>query len=466
MKSLNFVFFAISVFIFLCFSSCKHGIVETPTHSTSNNSVSEYDYQVVYDWNNLFLDLERYSQKYRPCPSAHFLGYYGIANYQACIQGMADYNSMAHLFSGLQITPPNQTLKYHWPSVINRISYSLFSKYFNDLNADLFTKINALYLKNERNYTAEINNSLYIESKNYGDDVAEAVWNWMKTDAILFQSEKDPFRENNWRERNNPFDWQPTNPMIQNGLYPYFGKGRPMAIGQSEMLCQSYKKYVDQLSEDNNSRFYLQAKEVSTISTKSLSFDDKWLVEFWYDDIQDLTFSTVGRWLSISNQVLLKEKSSLDMAIWTNAALGMTLHDAAIGIWNSKYHYNIERPISFINRVIDPTWKPMSGVAVINENIQTPSYPSYPSAQAGFAGAASEILSQLFGYNYKITDNSHADKIEFFGMPRSGFFNSLALESSFSRVILGMNYRIDVEEGQRYGELIGRKIGRLDWKKP
>ncbi len=447
---------------FIFISSCKKEPIIDKDTTLTMDSVENYDYQIIHEWNNLFLELERYSQNYRPCPSAHFLGYYGIANYEACVSSMSDFNSMSDKFKGLSL-PDATTKDYHWPSVINRISFELFNRFFDGLDNELFTKIDDLYLKNEAIYKAQIKDPLYKDSKDYGTEVALSVWNWMETDEVLYQSEKDPFRENNWMSRNKLFDWQPTNPNIQNGLYPYFGKGRTMVVGPSNMLCRSYKDYVGDLSENNTSAFYAQVREVLSQRTPSISFNDRWNTEFWYDDMIGLTFSTVGRWLSIGNQIMEKEKVTLDIALWTNAALGIALHDAAIGIWSSKYHYNLERPISFINRNLDPNWIP----AFHNPNIDltTPSYPLYPSAQAGFAGAASEVLSHIYGFDYGMTDRSHEDRPEFFGMPMNfSSLSEMARASAWSRVTLGVNYRMDTDEGLLYGTRLGREVATLAWR--
>jgi hypothetical protein len=82
----------------------------------------------------------------------------------------------------------------------------------------------------------------------------------------------------------------------------------------------------------------------------------------------------------------------------------------------------------------------------------------------GAAGA--EALGHIFGYNYAMTDNCHANRVEFEGRPRSfTSFYEMGLENAWSRVPLGVHYRMDCEEGVRYGTEIGRAAHRLPWKK-
>jgi hypothetical protein len=41
----------------------------------------------------------------------------------------------------------------------------------------------------------------------------------------------------------------------------------------------------------------------------------------------------------------------------------------------------------------------------------------------------------------------------------------MALENAWSRVPLGVHFRMDSEEGMRYGTVIGRHVNNLPWKK-
>ncbi|MFZ1458112.1 MAG: vanadium-dependent haloperoxidase, partial [Saprospiraceae bacterium] len=160
------------------------------------------------------------------------------------------------------------------------------------------------------------------------------------------------------------------------------------------------------------------------------------------------------------------EKCSLEEAIVANAKVGMALHDAAIGCWNSKYVYNIERPESYIKRLIDPTWEPNLENPLTGDKGISPSFPAYPSGHATFGAAASEALASVFGYSYGMTDNCHRNRSEFSGYPRtfSSFFE-MSMENAWSRVPLGVHYRMDADEGVRYGTEIGRVVNRLPWKK-
>ncbi len=54
------------------------------------NEVAKYDYTVAYQWNDLFLQIERYAAGYRPGPAPRALAYMGLSAYEATVSGMPD----------------------------------------------------------------------------------------------------------------------------------------------------------------------------------------------------------------------------------------------------------------------------------------------------------------------------------------------------------------------------------------
>jgi len=80
--------------------------------------------------------------------------------------------------------------------------------------------------------------------------------------------------------------------------------------------------------------------------------------------------------------------------------------------------------------------------------------------------AAAEALGSVFGYSYRFTDKCHLGRGEFEGTPRTfGSFYEAAQENAWSRVLLGVHWRMDADEGMRFGTAIGRKVNALPWKK-
>ncbi|HNG90686.1 MAG TPA: vanadium-dependent haloperoxidase, partial [Saprospiraceae bacterium] len=129
------------------------------------------------------------------------------------------------------------------------------------------------------------------------------------------------------------------------------------------------------------------------------------------------------------------------------------LCDAGIVCWEAKYRYQLLRPDQYIRQHIQHNWAPLHAA---------PPFPSFPSGHATFGAAAAEVLTAQLGEHFRLTDRTHEGRAEFASMPRSfRSFEQMAEENAFSRVLMGVHYRMDCEEGLRLGKAIGQKISRL-----
>jgi PAP2 superfamily len=426
-------------------------------------SVAEYDHKVALDWNENFLEVERYAAGYRPGPAPRALAYLGISAYEACVTGMPGYNSIASRFTGLSIPRPETGAEYHWPTVINASYGYLMPRFFPNATENLRQRIASVKNIYETDGRAAVSTEVFERSQRYGEEVAAAVWNYSKTDAIGHDHYLDPFQGYDWQAKyKKDGDWRPTLPGPGRPMGGVWGRARTFAILDGDRLCRPPLTY----SANPNSALYSQALEVYVQNTPTLSYEAEWVGEFWSDDLVNLTFSPGPRWLAIGDQVLIEQKSNLATALEMNAKMGIALNDASVGCWNSKYHYNVERPQTYINRVIDPKWKPALFNPLTGESGITPSFPAYPSGHSTMGAAGAEVLGSIFGYSYAMTDRCHATRAEFEGKPRSfDSFLEMAQENAWSRVPLGVHFRMDSEEGVRYGQVIGRRANALPWKR-
>ena len=138
-KIFSHYFLLIFLSIVISFTSCKKDIVDDidPTFKT----VDKYDYQVVHEWNTVWLEIERHAAGYRPGPVSNSLGYVGLANYEASVSGMPEYASIAHLYPGLSIPKINNNLtKFSFSTISIKIlnlylfdNLSISSSLFNFL---------------------------------------------------------------------------------------------------------------------------------------------------------------------------------------------------------------------------------------------------------------------------------------------------------------------------------------------
>jgi hypothetical protein len=138
--------------------------------------------------------------------------------------------------------------------------------------------------------------------------------------------------------------------------------------------------------------------------------------------------------------------------------------DAGISAWDTKYVYDLWRPVTAIRRAdqdgnpltaADPTWEPLGapGGGVVNNF--TPPFPAYTSGHATFGAATFRVLADFY----------HSDDIPFTltsdempGVTRHfDHFSQAAAENGRSRIYLGIHWNFD----DTNGEAAGRKVA--DW---
>jgi hypothetical protein len=170
------------------------------------------------------------------------------------------------------------------------------------------------------------------------------------------------------------------------------------------------------------------------------------------------------------------------------ALVNVAMADAGIASWESKFHYQLWRPVTGIREsdegtgptgkgdgnpetVGDPTWTPLGAPAsnLAGPNF-TPPFPSFPSGHAAFGGALFETLRLFYGRD-DIAFDFTSD--EFNGVTRGNdgkvrpivtrHFTSLSQaeeENGQSRIYLGIHWAFDKTEGIAQGRRIARYVAR------
>jgi hypothetical protein len=392
------------------------------------------------------------------------MAYIGLAAYEAGVPGMPEYNSLENQFINLSLPKADPALEYYWPLTVNAAYARSFKNFYPHISSQDLDKISGLEIQLEKSLSANITAEVKDRSKAFGQSVADAVFQYSKSDATGHEAYKNPRPSSYIPPKigtNGEKLWQPTFPDRTPALFPYWGKVRPFAMKQSDLRGKAPLAY----SEKPGSKFYLQALETKA-AVDNLTFEDKWIAEFWSDDFFEVTFEPAGRQIAIANQMITENKIPLDKSLELYAKLGMAMCDAAIAIWNTKYIYNVRRPIEYIRDVMDPNWVTALNHPYTNVKGLTPEFPAYPSGHSGFGASAASILTDIFGNNHEFTDNCHRGRLEFVSIPRTfSSFIEAGLENAYSRIPLGVHYRMDCEEGVRLGNLAAARVINLDWKK-
>lgn len=448
----------------LVLSSCMRD-PEIPVDNDVDYSHLRLKGDVALDWYELYLELERFTPGYRPPVSARSLAYIALTAYEAVIPGYSQqYGSIARQLSGLEIPKYLPEYEYDWEIVLNSAFETSFNHFFKVAPTAQQAKMNYLANRIYSKLNRGVDSKVRFRSKAYGKKVADVVFEWSRKDR---EGHESYFRnyDPNYIPPGGKGKWSPTFPDYLAALLPHWGDVRTFVATKNDRVKDPLP-----YSESPSSQIYQEALEtyhlVNEIKKGNL-YEDKWIADFWSDDCPILTFSPVGRWVSITNQLFKNNSQALDMMLGLYAKLGMALHDAGVRCWGEKYRYNYLRPVDYIHNVVgDTEWNTLmcpdgSG------RYYTPEFPTYPSGHASFAAAAAEVLTQSMGHYYEMIDNSHKGRSEFIGTPRRyGSFRAMAQECGYSRLPIGVHFRMDSEAGIDLGRRIGAKVSNeIRWMK-
>jgi hypothetical protein len=412
--------------------------------SVANNSVhghlkqtKEFPSDVAIAWMNMQLELLRTPTVGLFPHQSRFIAYSGIALYESVVPGMPTYQSLSGQLTDLPVMPETVPgLAYHWPTCANA-ALAFMNKHFftaSNTSAANIAAMNALENSLNNIYQNEVDASTFQRSVDFGNAVAQIVFEWSKTDgsATVYPIYVPPV---------GPGLWVPTPPAFAPAAAPYWGNDRLFVQGS---LNESAPTQPPAYSTDPSSDFYNMVKEVYDVS-QTLTPEQTAIGLFWRDNPG---FSGFGHFLSITRQILQQENSMLDVAAITYAKVGIAQSDAFIGCWQTKYQYNVERPITYIRTVMNhPTW---------NALFNTPAFPEFTSAHSSYCGAVGETLSGIFGSNYQFADHTY----DYLSMAPHTYnsFQDLFNEMINARVYAGIHYRASDEKGIQQGRKIAQNI--------
>ena len=126
----------------------------------------------------------------------------------------------------------------------------------------------------------------------------------------------------------------------------------------------------------------------------SVAAEQTLYAKFWYE------YAEIG-WNRIASVAAGKEKTDLLTTARLFAMLNITLADAYIAGWDSKYHYNFWRPYTaVVNTPVkdggNPNWEPL---------MPTPPVQDYPSTHSILGNAGATVLTYFFGRQLRLCNH-------------------------------------------------------------
>jgi hypothetical protein len=162
-----------------------------------------------------------------------------------------------------------------------------------------------------------------------------------------------------------------------------------------------------------------------------------------------------GHWISIASIGARVLNLDFTRQAETFMATSVALADAFISCWAEKYKSDLVRPVTYIDKYIEPGWEPL---------LQTPAFPEYTSGHSVISASAATMLTHLLGDHVAFSDSTELE----FGLPPRQFksFFHASNEAAMSRMYGGIHYRpaceLGVEQGKKVGQFIVQKLKTKD----
>ncbi|MCF1710829.1 vanadium-dependent haloperoxidase [Tabrizicola sp. J26] len=397
--------------------------------------------EVMATWYRLVLELVRHTPTYSPPVASRAFAYLGISVYEALAQGKAPMVSLAGQLHSLKPVPAAVDPLAECDEAV--LLHSVFADavriFFSNTGPTGQRAMKAMTDRLGAKVAAGLSPEVVERSAAQGRAVVDHIVAWSQDDggAVIenmgFPLDYEPSRD--------PGHWRPTSTIAQQQapLLPNWGTNRPFAM-PSPTACTLPPPPA--YSEEKGTEFYAEALEVYE-TVRNLTPEQTAIARFWSDDPM-LSTTPPGHWNQIALEQLEIENAPARRRAEVMARLGITVADAFIACWQSKYEYDLVRPVTYIKKVIDKTWEPL---------LITPPFPEYPSGHSTQSGAAARVLTAIWGNNFAFTDTSHEDD----GLPSRSYpsFWAAADEAGISRLYGGIHFRSAIDRGLEQGRCVG-----------
>jgi PAP2 superfamily len=424
--------FLIAVMPVSLLASCK----KNDDIITNKNHPFKYSSEVADKWMTLQLRLMRNATGVPNHAFSRHFAYTGIALFESLAPGLTGtdkkWSSKWNGLTGLPVAA--NANNYYFPANANAALATINRSFFSAANAADKAAIDSLEAALNQEFLLTKTASEIGTSSQFGKDVATAVFNWAETDG--------------YKNANASYTvptgaglWKPTPPAFAAPLTPYWGNNRNIIIG-STTNTQPAAPIV--YSTEPSSSFYQMVKQVYDVS-QVLTDDQKAMAIFWRD-IPGV--SSPGHWLSILQQVIQHSGAKLDKTALAYALTGIAINDALISCFQTKYQYNLVRPVTYIREVM--------GHSAWNTFIGTPAHPEYSSAHASLSAAAADILTELFGKPQTFIDHTY----DYLSLPPRTYpsFTAIGEEAGMSRLYAGIHYLPSITLGLAQGRKVTANI--------
>jgi hypothetical protein len=249
----------------------------------------------------------------------------------------------------------------------------------------------------------------------------------------------------------DPGQWQPTPPDFSPAANVHVPFITPFAV---DSTSQFRPGPPPALTSAEYAADFNEVKALGSINSTARTVDQTQVALLWR-----LPLTNHQVWNRIAQDVAETRDLSLAETARLFALLDMAMNDGLQTSNESKYHYELWRPVTAIRRAgedgnpateADPTWTTLHPT--------TPPYPAYASNASAIGASSATVLAGVFGGD-AVPFEVHWDAYGFPGVTRSyaGFWEA-ADEMARSRVYGGIHFTFDCVAGQEIGANVAHYV--------
>ncbi|MFY0603621.1 MAG: vanadium-dependent haloperoxidase [Flavobacteriaceae bacterium] len=388
---------------------------------------------------------------FSPPVASRIYVYPNIAAYEVLNQHKSSkYTSLSNQLNGLKELPKNKLQDSINLKLASLIAYIDVAKELVFSKEKITSYRDSLYIEWKSKNPDEL-----LKAKENGLLISKHIIAWMHLDNYKETRTMPEFNVSS----NDPSRWQPTPPAYMEGIEPHWKSIRTFSLDSAAQ----YKPTPHPVfSMKKGSLFFKELEEVYKISNdireKGDSSEEIAIAQFWdcnpYVSINKGHFMFAAKkitpgahWIGICKIACKQTNSDFEKTVFAYTKTSIAIADAFISCWDEKYRSNLIRPETLINKHIDESWEPI---------LQTPPFPEYTSGHSVVSGAASEVLTSIFGDNFSFEDTTEIP----YNLPMRKFksFRLAAQEAAISRLYGGIHYVSAVRIGLNQGINIGNHV--------
>lgn len=408
----------------------------------TNASLVHVSSAVATDWYRLqFRMLLKANPATNTALNAEAFAYIGIGLYESVRSGIKNSISLSNTLYQMPQMPAQDNNGYDLQVSANAALASLVrSMYPAALIAANQVSIDSLENAYNQKLSLSMESEKFRRSQDYGRAVATAIYNWAKTDHYNVGNA-------GYVLPTVPLGvYIPTPPLYQKPITPFVSFSRPLLIEDGSGVCPPPPFPY---SEDPSSGFYKMVKDIYDVS-KALTSEQKTMAKYWNDLGIGIGYTPTGHMMFVATEAIEQNGVDLGVAAEAFAKSGIAIRDANLVCFRSKYQYLQMRPVSYIRKLIDPTWLPL---------INTPPHPEYPAAHAFITTSVMTALSSVLGTNAGVVDSAYY----LIGYAPRTFtsLDKVGEESGNSRRYGGIHYLPSIEAGWAAGKELGTRVGNV-----